>query len=114
MSHLEFAVLLGELIDTIRSVTISSNNATRDAAAKKRNKTLKRRYYHLFEYARSNAIEQRLRAEAQTTSGARVKFPPHDTHARYVHRKLRCRCDDCRAANAAYIKTYRRVKVRGN
>lgn len=33
--------------------------------------------------------------------------PPHGTHARYVSKRLRCRCEDCTTANTAYIRALR-------
>lgn len=33
--------------------------------------------------------------------------PPHGTNARYVSKRLRCRCDLCRRANANYVRTWR-------
>lgn len=35
-------------------------------------------------------------------------MPAHGTRARYLSRQGRCRCADCRAANAAYMADYRR------
>jgi len=34
-------------------------------------------------------------------------IPEHGTRSRYEHRVLKCRCNDCRRANADYIAEYR-------
>jgi hypothetical protein len=34
-----------------------------------------------------------------------AELPPHGTRRQY---QLGCRCDDCRAANAAYIRAHKR------
>lgn len=38
-----------------------------------------------------------------------AKEPAHGTYSRYTSSKWRCRCDLCRAANAAYQRGYRRL-----
>lgn len=39
---------------------------------------------------------------------ARAPLPEHGTRARYIHRREPCRCEECKAANAAYLSEYRR------
>lgn len=41
-------------------------------------------------------------------------MPSHGTRARYNHKRLPCRCQRCRYANTAYIRSYRDREQPGN
>jgi len=42
-----------------------------------------------------------------TDTDAGKVLPGHGTRARYLHRSHGCKCADCTAANAAYIRHWR-------